>query len=500
MFWHKLKRRVATGSQATESSAARREPAKPGWRQQLQRTLQQKVRRHLVLRAAGKKTLRDLVSLAWPIAAAMLGETAMGLVDTKLVGDLGPEALGGVGFAVVLMYLSYAIVFGLVRGVKVRVAYAVGEGRPGDAVRYAWAGVLVSAAIGAVVFVICRDATPLLTLLKIDPAIVPHARDFLAARTFGAVFACSLAALNQWRQGIGDSRTPMIVGIGGNVINAVLAWSLIHGHFGLPALGSRGAGYATATTETLEVIVLGVMLVRAWKASPSTLPIRKAVREVISIGGPTGLQFGAETLAFTTFTTVLASFGATAIASHQIALNTIRASFLPGIAIAESASVLIANALAQKRIAQADRITRYALALGVGFMTVCGIVFAIESRDIAGVFTTDEATIALASKLLVIAAIFQAFDAVNIVLRSALRAAKDVRFSMIVGTAIVWLALPGSSVVLGRWLGFGAPGAWCGFILETSLASAILYWRWKRGPWRGVANERLDDGLSPSTA
>src|SRR5689334_24941876 len=92
--------------------------------------------------------MRELVALSWPIAAGMLGETALGLVDTKLVGGLGPAALGGVGMATVLLYLGYSIVFGLMRGVKVRTAHAVGAGRGGDAIRYAHAGIVFGALMG----------------------------------------------------------------------------------------------------------------------------------------------------------------------------------------------------------------------------------------------------------------------------------------------------------------------------------------------------------------
>src|SRR5262249_35462088 len=105
------------------------------------------------------RTLREVTSLAWPIAAAMLGETAIGLVDTKLVGGLGAAALGGVGVATVLMFLSYALVYGLMRGVKVRTAYAVGRGEPEVGVRYALAGVAMGAAIGAGVWLFARDVT-----------------------------------------------------------------------------------------------------------------------------------------------------------------------------------------------------------------------------------------------------------------------------------------------------------------------------------------------------
>src|SRR5690606_12621502 len=117
---------------------------------------------------------RELFQLAWPIAAAMLGETAIGLVDTKLVGGLGAGALGGVGVATTLMFLCYSLAFGAMRGVKVRAAHAIGEGRPEHAFAYARAGIVMGAAFGFVVLLVCRDVGPLLYALGADPAIVPH--------------------------------------------------------------------------------------------------------------------------------------------------------------------------------------------------------------------------------------------------------------------------------------------------------------------------------------
>ena len=195
--------------------------------------------------------MAELVALAWPIATGMLGETALGLVDTKLVGGLGAAALGGVGTAWTLLFLGYATVFGLMRAVKVRAAYAVGQGRPADAVRYAEAGVVMGAVLGVALWAAARDFGPVLAWLGVDAAMIPYARDFAAARSWGAVGTCGVAALIQYMQGVEDARTPMIVGLGGNLLNAVLAWTLIHGRFGLPALGVRGAGFATATTELL---------------------------------------------------------------------------------------------------------------------------------------------------------------------------------------------------------------------------------------------------------
>jgi MATE family multidrug resistance protein len=450
--------------------------------------------------------MRELVDLAWPIAAGMLGETALGLVDTKLVGGLGPAALGGVGMATVLLYLGYSMVFGLMRGVKVRSASAVGAGRGGDAIRYAHAGIVFGAIAGALLFFVTRDVTSALRWLQVDPAMIPYARDYLEARATGAVGTCAVAALIQYRQGMGDARTPMVVGLVGNLVNAVLAYSLIYGRLGLPAMGARGAGYGTAITEMLELAALLALVVREGRRQPKpTLTLGRAMREVAGLGVPTGLHFGLEVAAFTTFTAILGSFGAVQMAAHQITMNTIRAAFLPGVAVAEAASVLVARSLGRRRLDEADRTTRAALLLGVGFMTICGAVFGLFGAQIAGGFSGDSEVIFIARRLFLVAAVFQALDAVNMILRGALRGAKDVRWVAVAGTLIVWCAIPGTAFVLGRMLGWGALGGWLGFVLETTLGAVVMGYRWRRGAWRAEFAEAPPEvtpepGMATATA
>lgn len=467
---HRLKRQVAP---VLRSLA--------GWRRPRALTGRRPISPSRGLRA----TLFDVAALAWPITLAMLGETAMGLIDTHLVGVLGAPALGGVGIASTLMYLQYATVFGVMRAVKVRSAHALGENRVDDGVRYAQAGMLLGLGAGVCAFALTRDVTWALKLLRVDPALIPYARDFLAARTFGAPMVCMVSAMSQHRQGIGDTRAAMRSGLMANVLNAALAWSLIEGHLGLPALGVRGAGFATAAAETLQFLYLGSLL-RSDLQKPVVrgISLRRALAEVCSLGLPTGAQFGVETLAFTALTALLASMGPVQIAAHQISLSTLRVSFLPGIAIAEAASVLVGKSLGARNLREADRVLRAALLLASGFMVLCGLVFASAGAHIAAGFTHDPAVVSVVVELLLVAALFQLFDAVNIVLRGALRGARDVRLVSVAGPLIVWVCVPGSALVLGRWLHLGAVGAWYGFLFETVLASAVFGWRWQRGAWR----------------
>ncbi len=430
----------------------------------------------------------ELLALAWPIILAMLGDSTIFLVDSKIVGKLGDNELAGVSVAQVFMYLNYVTVFGYMRGVKVRTAYAVGRGESEHGVAYAKAGAFIGAFVGVLVWAVGRDLSWVFRLVGIAEAIIPIATEFYSAVTWGAPGIFVMSALIQHRQAIGDSRTPMIVTIAGNIANAVLAYGLAFGSWGLPRLGLQGAGYATAIVTTLNGVVLVALLFRHTKNVQSKLPLTKAAAEVTSLGAPTGLQFGLELLAMTTFTSLLGAMSAAEVAAHHIALGVIRFSFLPGTAISEATSVLVGQALGRKAPRDAELAARTGIVLALLFMGGCGIVFAFFGSGIARWFRDSDQVVAIATKLLLVAAVFQLADAVNIVLRGALRGAKDARYSAVLSVTAVWVCIPTAAYFLGRKMGLGALGGWYGFLAETTLAAALLYRRWSSGSWRQAHN------------
>ena len=261
----------------------------------------------------------------------------------------------------------------------------------------------------------------------------------------------------------------------------------------------RGGGLGTATTEWLEVGVMLFVLARETKRAVKRSPLSlvAAAREVCALGVPTGLQFGVELLAFSTFTVVLGGIGVAEVAAHQIALATIRTSFLPGIAVAEAACILVGRALGKRDLAEADRANRAALIVASSFMALCGIGFAIFGRHIIAAFTADIEVARIARRLLWIAALFQVLDAFNIVLRGSLRGAKDVRVAALIGIVVVWTCIPTAAYFLGKVLGWGAVGGWCGFLAETAMGSTLFWIRWKRGAWRKEYTRAGTDSDAP---
>lgn len=433
---------------------------------------------------------RDVTVLALPIAIGLLGEVAMGLIDTRLVSGLGKDALGGVGVAITLMFTLYTTAFGFMRGVKVRVAHAVGAGNAAGSLVFAQVGVMVGLVGGALAFLITRDVTPFLAAIGIGPDMSRSAAEFLAARAYGAPAIFVVSALVQYRQALGDARVPMMFNLGANVLNAVAAWSLIHGHFGLPALGVAGAGYGTALADWAQAIGLSAFCLAkapgSLVASPTRL--REALREVAELGLPTGAQFGLEMLAISTFTAILGGMGSAEMAAHQIAMMVLRTSFLPGVAIAEACSVLVGTALGAGDGRRARTVTYAAIVIAASFMSACGVGLALFGGEITRLFTDDESVRAVARRLFLVAALFQTVDAITIVLRGALRGAKDVRVVAAVGVFCVWTFVPVSAYVLGRVLGMGAVGGWFGFLFETSVAATLLGFRFARGSfWKKYA-------------
>ncbi len=422
---------------------------------------------------------------------AMGGETLFGLVDTKLVSGIGRAALSGVGVATTLMWLCYSFAWGIARGVKVRVAYAIGEERPQDCPRYAIAGALLAAMYGSLVLAAGRNFGFVFELIGLDPEAVPYAETFFRAVTCGAPLACVSMALVQHRQGMSDSRTPMIVTLFGNALNGVLGYCLIYGKLGFPALGVAGGGYATAIAQSINAAFLIALLVRdrrrteaASTTSVSSAPARiafgTASREVLRVGTPTGAQFLGEALAFSALTLILGSISAVESAAHQIGLAVARVSFLPGLAIGEAACVLVGQSLGRKRRDEASNAVSAALHLAMAFMTLCGVVFVVFGRAIALAFTTDPLVVRIVTNLLLLAGFFQLIDGVNLVYRSALRGAEDVKVPAYAAIAITWICMPLAAHFLGRVAGWGAVGAWCGFLAEATISAAFFGWRWRR--------------------
>ena len=205
------------------------------------------------------------------------------------------------------------------------------------------------------------------------------------------------------------------------------------------------------------------------------------------MGLPTSLQFGLEVGAFATLSLMISLFSEVEMASHHIAIQVIHLSFLPAMAVAEAGSVLAGQSVGAGAYDFVKRVAHLAMAITAVYAGAWSVLLAVGAPFIVSGFTTDSAVVSVATRLLYIAAVFQIFDASNIVARCSLRGVGDVRYAAVVGVLTSWLCTPTLAWVLGHHYKLGAFGGWLGLSLEIMVSAAILWWRIERRGWLAAA-------------
>ena len=426
-------------------------------------------------------SLAELARLAWPIAVSTLSFSVMTLVDTLLVGHLGAAQLAGVGLggtaAFALLYFSV----GLLRGGKTLVAQAVGAQRREEVGAYRATAMGAALVLGLITVGVGQLMALVLVRLSATPAAGQAARTYLQIRNLGAPMALFYVALREVRYAEGDARSPMVATVVANLVNVALACLLV---FGL-GYGVAGAAVATLVAQTLEAALLAFAdRRRGFSLRPATA---RHLGELWRIGLPTALQFMLEVGSFVLLASMISSLSEVQMAAHQIALQVCHFSFLPAFAVGEAASVLAGQAVGARRDDLVLRVARLALVAAVAYAGACSVLFALGGPWIVAGFTSVATLSAVAIRLLRVAAVFQIFDAANVVARSVLRGSGDVRFAAVVGVATSWALTPPLAWLLGYRLGLGAFGGWLGLCGEIILGALILWWRLERRTWVSAA-------------
>ncbi len=413
----------------------------------------------------------------------MISYAVMTLADTLFVGRLGSAALAGVGLGGVVCFTLLCFPFGLMRGAKVLISQAVGAADTDAVPRHARAALGVAIALGFLVAGLAWCGADLLRWVAATPESGAAAANYAAIRCSAGPFVLAYVAMRESRYGIGDSRSPMVSAVLGNIANVALDALFIVGF----DWGVEGAALATCIAHVLEAGLLAGIVRRT---APETLGIsfrRDDLRALWDMGMPTGVQFFLEVGSFTVLAGLLASMAELEMAAHQIALQVMHFTFLPNVAVSEGASVLAGQAVGARRFERVPRVARESLAIALGYAVFCTFVLVFFGSHIARGFTDEPDLIRAVEQLLWVGAVFQLADAANVIARGVLRGTGDVRYAAVLGIATAWLCTPPLTWLLGYELGLGALGGWLGLCAEIMVGAALLWLRLRSGAWRNTA-------------
>jgi MATE family multidrug resistance protein len=436
------------------------------------------------LRAEFRPTLR----LAIPLVLAELGWMSMAIVDTMMVGRLpnSAVAISAVSLGGILVHTLAFFGGGLLVGLDTLVSQAFGAGQREDCHRSLVHGIYLSLALTPLLMAPVWFFDPLLRHAGIAPEILALAVPYSKAMAWGTLPLLLYFGVRRCMQSMNMVRPIAFALITANLINAAGNWLLIYGKLGAPAMGAVGSGWSTAWARIyLAAVLVGYLLWYDRKHRTRLLrtpiqPDLRRIRRLLALGFPAAMQISLEIGVFALVTAFIGRLGAVALASHQIALNTVSLTYMVPLGVSSAAAVRVGQALGRKDPVGARDAGGSAIFYGASFMTIAGIALLVFPRGIARLFTPDAAIIRSTVYLLAAGAAFQLFDGIQTVATGALRGAGDTRTPMFCHFTAYWIiGLP-----LGSWLcfgrGWGAFGLWAGLSLALILIGIVLLFAWRR--------------------
>lgn len=429
---------------------------------------------------------RATLKLAVPLISGQLSQMLMGVADTVMIGAIGVVPLGASTFANAILGVPFVTGIGLMTSVSVRVSQARGASdseavgsvlRHGTWLALTW-GLMVVAGVGVLLGYLDQFRQP--------TEVVERVPVYLMTCAISMVPVMLTMAWKNHADALNRPWTPFWIGLGAIGLNVFLNWLWIHGHWGFPAMGLEGAGYATLVARVIATGVLFVWLNRSgWlkKWVPKQWLMKcewKRFVELLRIGVPGSLHLLTEVTAFVMAALMIGTMGVVPLAAHQVAITCVGTAFMVPLGMAMATTVRVGEIVGANERPRLHRVLALSWVFAAGFMSVSMLLFFSFGKPLAMLFVADEMVVTTAAALLVVAALFQLFDGLQVVSVSALRGVDDVSVPAWMAAFAYWgLAMP-LGWYWGLKLGWGASGVWLAMAVGLAVAALLL----GRRAWR----------------
>lgn len=435
------------------------------------------------------KMLPVIIALSWPTMLEQLLQTAVQYIDTAMVGSLGTSATAAVGATTTVNWLIGSTVSALGVGFLAFISQSFGAGEKERAKRASGQAVLTVLVVG-VFFTVLTTAmsSKVPVLMRVEESIQESASKYFLILYIPMLFRCASIIFGTVLRAVGDTKTPMRAGIAVNIINVVMNFFLIYptreltfmnfrfSVFGA-GLGIVGAAAASAVSYAVGGIVISVMLWRHPEISPrgqNISPEPLILKQCLRVAFPNMLQRFATSLGYVVFASMINSLGEISTAAHTIA-NTVESAFyIPGYGMQTAAATLAGNAVGAKDEKKLKRLAGTVLPLEASLMIVSGGLLFIFAPFLMGIFSNDEAVIALGSVVLRMVAVSEPFYGISIVIEGMMQGQGKTVAPFVYNILGMWCIR-----ILGTFIGtqFFSGGLVCawGFMIGHNLLLFMLF-------------------------
>lgn len=433
--------------------------------------------------------------LAYPVILGMLGHTLIGIVDSFMVGNLGSTELAAVSLGNSFIFIGLSLGIGFSTAITPLIAEADAE-KDDAAIRTTFHhGLLLCTILGIFVFVSIVLAKPIMNLMSQPAEVVAMASPYIDWVAFSLIPVVIFQGYKQFADGLSETKYSMYAIYLSNIVHVFFNYVLIYGVWGFPKLGILGAALGTVISRIMMVVFMHYILkwhpkFKRYFTDFSFEEIKKSIlKKIISLGFPSALQMLFEVTLFTSAVWLSGSLGKNSQAANQIALTMASTTFMFAMGFSVTSMIRVSNQKGLRDYKKLILVARSIFLLAILLETIFGIFFVIFHNYLPHFFLNmtdasqaldNKEIIAITAQLLLVAAVFQISDGIQVVVLGALRGLQDVKIPMYITFVAYWLIGFPVSFYLGRHTYLGAIGIWIGLLAGLTAAALFLYIRFTR--------------------
>ncbi|MFA9379961.1 MAG: MATE family efflux transporter [Acetanaerobacterium sp.] len=433
---------------------------------------------------------KDLTRLIIPLIIEQVFAATIGIADTLMVAKVGEAAVSGVALVDAVNMLLIGVFAALATGGAIITAQYLGREDKDGANRSAKQLFLITVLLSAVITVVSFAANrPILSLLygAVEPEVMQNARSYYYLSALSYPFIAAFNACAALFRSMNNSRVSMFASGLMNIVNVAGNALFIFG-FGM---GVAGAGLASLIARALGAVVLFILLSRKPRYIihfEKMLPLRlefDTIKNILRIGIPSGLENGIFQIGKILVQGIVTSFGTAAIAANAVAASVTSVAMMPGSAIGMAAITVVGQCIGAHDYKQAAHYMKKMVIISQMMVAAINILMAVFMGPILSLYDLGPESVSLARQMVLCTAILGAlFWSVSFILPSGLRAANDVKFTMVTAIVSMWVFRLGGGYVFANVLGFGVIGVWIGMGADWIFRCIMFIMRYVTGKWK----------------
>jgi len=435
------------------------------------------------------------LKLAYPVILGMLGHTLIAIVDNIMVGKLGSTELAAVSLGSSFVFIGMSIGIGFSTAITPLVSEADAE-KDDKKIRSVFHhGLLTCTVLGVVLFILIVLAKPIMLLMHQPKEVVDLAAPYIDWVAFSLIPVIIFQGYKQFADGLSRTKYSMYAILLANIVHIFFNYMLIYGIWIFPKLGILGAALGTVISRIMMVVFMHFIMRNNIQLKPyfknfSFKEIKKSMlKKIANLGIPSAMQMLFEVALFTAAIWLSGSIGKTTQAANQIALTLATTTFMFAMGLSVAATIRVGNQKGLMDYKKLIIVARSVFLLAIIVETIFGILFVILHNFLPHLFLNmdnvsqvieNKEVILIASKLLLVAAVFQISDGVQVVVLGALRGLQDVQVPMYITFVAYWIVGFPISYYLGKYTELGAIGIWIGLLAGLTTAALFLYIRFHK--------------------